>query len=85
VSKHEAGPDALDFLRAVARRMHYEMSGKHGSPARAWFARILVLWIVLAVDGSVLWNALLTIKGTLLVVFALFVTIRLVRWFFRRP
>jgi RsiW-degrading membrane proteinase PrsW (M82 family) len=84
-SHNNREPNVYDLIWRLTRRAHYEMKGDHGNPARAWFARLLVLWLVLAFEGPILWQALLALPAPAVAFIVLIVVVRLVRWFLRRP
>ena len=84
MSKDERPTDATDLLRAVYRKTREVTSGNHGSPGLTGFSRVMLLLVVLAFGGSILWAALWSMPTALVVFIASVVVIRLVRWSYRR-
>jgi Flp pilus assembly protein TadB len=76
--------DATHLLNTVYRKSRELTSGEHGSPAQTRFARAVLLLVVLAFSGGVLWGALLTMPTPLVVLVAAFVVFRVGRWLYRR-
>ncbi len=58
--------------------------GKHTSPGLTAISRLTLVCLVLAFGGPILWHALVTMPGGLVVLILLGLALRLALWFWRR-
>jgi hypothetical protein len=76
--------DVLWFLVEFNRRAFHEVSGKSGHPTRTLFARVVLVTLVLACGGGILWDALWAMPTALAVFIGSVIVFRVVRWYWRR-
>lgn len=76
--------NVFDLLRGTYRRVFGEMRGEPGSATRMWLVRALVLLVVLACGGGILWNALKSMPTTLIMIIVMLLGLRVAGWLWRR-
>jgi hypothetical protein len=76
--------DPIKFLIKLHKKINWLTSGKHGHPGLTVFSRLMLLLLVLAFSGPVLWHALATMPSGLVVIIALGLVLRFALRYWRR-